>query len=162
MQKITLLLFAATFSLSSAMAQPVTDTEVDATDSTEHLPSVGQEQLVRLMQADILFEREKRQLSNEVALEKLRAELKKIRSESPPALVMPAMAAESSAPVTVAVSRTPEVLAISKVGGVSKVAIGAGRGVILVDRNEIFDIEGKKYQLEVNSKKKLVVRAYTQ
>lgn len=164
MQKITLLLFAATFSISSAVAQSPTETEVeaDSTDSTQNVKSVGQEQLIQLMQADIIFEREKRQLSNEVALEKLRSELKKIRSDSTPTLVMPTMAGDNPTPVAAVVSAVPEVLAVSQVGGVSKVAVGAGRGVILVDRHEIFDIEGKKYQLVTNSKKRLVVKAYSQ
>ncbi|EBW3355068.1 hypothetical protein DPD80_27030, partial [Salmonella enterica subsp. enterica serovar Muenchen] len=52
--------------------------------------TAGQEQIVRALQDDITFERQKRQLSNELALEKLRAELQKVRGENAPAVTMPA------------------------------------------------------------------------
>lgn len=162
MQKVTLLLFAMLFSVSCAFAEMSEPTDaggaVAAADQEEK--SVSQKQIIQLMESDITFEREKRQLSNEVALEKLRAELKKVRSDSEPAMMMSNTPEAASAP-SIRMAE-PQVLATSRVGGVSKVAVSVGNRIILVDRNEVFDIEGKKYQLQTNSKKKLIVGAVTQ
>ncbi|WP_370612024.1 hypothetical protein [Citrobacter meridianamericanus] len=161
MQKITLLLFAMVFSVSYAFAEMSTPTEAGEpaapqAQNTEE-KSANQKQIVQLMESDMTFEREKRQLSNEVALEKLRAELKKVRSEGGPAIVMSAAPEAASAPAQSVRDAVPQVLATSQVGGISKIAVGTGSRVILVDRHEVFDIGGKKYHLLNNSKKQLVV-----
>ncbi|EBU8844712.1 hypothetical protein DMA39_16425, partial [Salmonella enterica subsp. enterica serovar Muenchen] len=97
MQKINVflpLLILTSFCLQAA-PQAQVNTEPGVSQPAEAtMPEVpvtaGQEQIVRALQDDITFERQKRQLSNELALEKLRAELQKVRGENAPAVTMPA------------------------------------------------------------------------
>ncbi|EIC0165215.1 hypothetical protein K9325_004060, partial [Salmonella enterica subsp. enterica serovar Kinondoni] len=91
--------------------------------------TAGQEQIVRALQDDIVFERQKRQLSNELALEKLRAELQKVRGENAPAVatmpVAPPVATpvRDESPVPVPRAVPPSVVLVSQVAGVSRVGI---------------------------------------
>ncbi|HFJ2058225.1 TPA: lngG [Salmonella enterica] len=145
-----------------APQQPGTVTVPDTT--TDAAPvTAGQDQIVRALQDDIVFERQKRQLSNELALEKLRAELQKVRGENTPAVMMPVspppvaipVRDESSAPVPQAAP--PSVVLVSQVAGVSRVGVSVNGHLQLVGRNEKFPANGKKYEL-VSEKNKLVAR----
>lgn len=76
MQKINIILpalFLASFYLQAAQEVPAVSIPQQATGmATPDAPPVtaGQEQIVRALQDDIAFEQQKRQLSNELALEK--------------------------------------------------------------------------------------------
>ncbi|EBU0430679.1 hypothetical protein QFV92_000286 [Salmonella enterica] len=127
--------------------------------------TAGQDQIVRALQDDIVFERQKRQLSNELALEKLRAELQKVRGEGAPAVttmpVAPPPAAmpvrdEPSAPVMQAAP--PTVVLVSQVAGVSRVGVSVNGQIRFVGRHETFPANGKKYRLEPAKNKLLVAR----
>ncbi|HEC8924852.1 TPA: hypothetical protein R4D26_000902 [Salmonella enterica subsp. enterica serovar Stanley] len=180
MQKINLILTAlfltslclnaaAETSVSNSAApapQPATSVQPpvppDGTNVTAPV-TVGQDQIVRALQDDIVFERQKRQLSNELALEKLRAELQKVRGESTPAVTMPVapppvvstVRDEPSAPVIQ--SAPPSVVLVSQVAGVSRVGVSVNGQIRFVGRQEKFAANGKKYQL-VSDKNKLVAR----
>ncbi|HED0202385.1 TPA: lngG [Salmonella enterica subsp. enterica serovar Orientalis] len=115
------------------------------------------------MQDDIVFERQKRQLSNELALEKLRAELQKVRGENTPAVTMPVSPPPVAIPVRdessahVPLAAPPSVVLVSQVAGISRVGVSVNGHLQLVGRNEKFPANGKKYEL-VSEKNKLVAR----
>lgn len=161
MQKITLFLFLnfvlAAFAVADLKQPAVTD-EPEVIQPEVDTPG-SQKRITELLQEDILFEHERRQLSNAVALEKLRAELRKIRTDSTPVSV--ATESGGAIPSPTPASRTPEVLAVSQVAGITKIAVSTGQRILLVGRFETFDVDGKKYRLQADSKNKLTARAVT-
>ncbi|ECW0088146.1 lngG [Salmonella enterica subsp. enterica] len=122
--------------------------------------------MVRALQDDIVFERQKRQLSNELALEKLRAELQKVRGENTPAVTMPAspppvaMPVRNETPSNVVVPQAapPSVVLVSQVAGVSRVGVSVNGQLRLVGRHETFPANGKKYRLVPVKNNLLVAR----
>ncbi|ECI5749260.1 lngG [Salmonella enterica subsp. enterica] len=171
MQKINIILpalFLASFYLQAAQEVPAVSIPQQATGmATPDAPPVtaGQEQIVRALQDDIAFEQQKRQLSNELALEKLRAELQKVRGENVPAVTaMPAPPPPVATPVhdepVVPVSRAvpPSVVLISQVAGVSRVGVSVNGQLQFVGRHETFPANGKRYRLVPAKNNQLTVR----
>lgn len=173
MQKINVflpLLILTSFCLQAA-PQAQVNTEPGVSQPAEAtMPEVpvtaGQEQIVRALQDDITFERQKRQLSNELALEKLRAELQKVRGENAPAVTMPAtpppvaipVRDESSVPAPVPQSAPPRVILVSQVAGISRVGVSVNGQLRFVGRNETFPANGKQYRLVPAKNNLLAVR----
>ncbi|ELG3533566.1 lngG [Salmonella enterica] len=127
--------------------------------------TAGQEQIVRALQDDITFERQKRQLSNELALEKLRAELQKVRGENAPAVTMPVAPPPVAIPVrdepsvpAPAPQSAPRVILVSQVAGISRVGVSVNGQLRFVGRNETFPANGKKYRLVPAKNNLLAVR----
>ncbi|HAG2284918.1 TPA: hypothetical protein G8W61_005328 [Salmonella enterica] len=150
--------------LPATSGQPPDEAAVPPGSATVTAPvTAGQDQIVRALQDDIVFERQKRQLSNELALEKLRAELQKVRGESRPAVTMPvtppsvAMPVREEQHVSVPQAAPPTVVLVSQVAGVSRVGISVNGQLRFVGRQEKFAANGKKYQL-VSEKNRLVAR----
>lgn len=168
MQKINIILpalFLTSFYLQAAPETSVNNTSAStsqqATPATAPV-TAGQDLIVRALQDDIVFERQKRQLSNELALEKLRAELQKVRGEgapampvTPPPVAMP-IRDEPSAPVMRA--EPPSVVLVSQVAGVSRVGVSVNGQIRFVDRHETFPANGKRYRLESTKNNLLVAR----
>ena len=174
MQKINIilpLLILTSFYLQAAPETAVNNTQVPVPQQAASVTSsaaaasapvtAGQDQIVRALQDDIVFERQKRQLSNELALEKLRAELQKVRGENKPAVMMPVAPPPVSVPQETSSVQTPlavpSVVLVSQVAGVSRVGISVNGQIRFVGRQEKFNANGKKYEL-VTEKNKLVVR----
>lgn len=171
MQKINYLL--PLLLLSSFYAQAVTGTQAsgDITsaepaaaealaaalndDSQQQLlpASNGQEQIVHALQDDIVFERQKRQLSNELALEKLRSELQKVRDEQRPSFrddggaTMPAQMPDGDNPPSVSYGAAPSVVLVSQVAGVSRVAVSVNGELRFFSPRETISANGKQYRL---------------
>lgn len=174
MQKIKYLLsllFLSSFYLQAADTSAVTPSGgqqppgAPASPATPVPLTAGQDPIVRALQDDIVFEREKRQLSNELALEKLRAELQKVRGESAPVTVMPvapppvAMPAEPVVrPVTRDTVVPPSVVLVSQVAGVSRVGVSVNGQMRFIGRHETFTAGGKHYRLAAEKNGQLVVR----
>ncbi|EMW9316328.1 lngG [Salmonella enterica] len=120
--------------------------------------------MVRALQDDIVFERQKRQLSNELALEKLRAELQKVRGENSPVVAMPVapppatMSMSEEPPASVIKAGPPLVVLISQVAGVSRVGVSVNGHLQFIGRNETFPANGKKYRLVPAKNNQLVAR----
>ncbi|EDR9849094.1 hypothetical protein KAK45_003176 [Salmonella enterica] len=157
MQKIiltSLLLFITsgglTYAESESKMNPLT---VDG-----NKPNVQQDEMIKMMQDSLSFEKEKRQLVNEVALEKLRSELKKLRgtTTSP---VMPALT--EAKPVRVEVSR-PYVILVSKIGGLTRVLVSDGGNKYYLTDGERFSSNGKNYILTTDSSGKYYVKEHQQ
>ncbi|ECC2215022.1 lngG [Salmonella enterica] len=170
MQKINIILpalFLASFYLQAAQEVPAVSIPQQATGMpTPDAPPVtaGQEQIVRALQDDIAFEQQKRQLSNELALEKLRAELQKVRGENAPAVTSMPVAPPVATPVhdepVAPVSRAapPSVVLISQVAGVSRVGVSVNGQLQFVGRHETFPANGKRYRLVPAKNNQLTVR----
>ncbi|EDM3692342.1 lngG [Salmonella enterica subsp. enterica serovar Infantis] len=170
MQKINIILpalFLASFYLQAAQEVPAVSIPQQATGmATPDAPPVtaGQEQIVRALQDDIAFEQQKRQLSNELALEKLRAELQKVRGENAPAVTSMPVAPPVATPVhdepVAPVSRAapPLVVLISQVAGVSRVGVSVNGQLQFVGRHETFPANGKRYRLVLAKNNQLTVR----
>ncbi len=170
MQKINIILpalFLASFYLQAAQEVPAVSIPQQATGmATPDAPPVtaGQEQIVRALQDDIAFEQQKRQLSNELALEKLRAELQKVRGENAPAVTSMPVAPPVATPVhdepVAPVSRAapPSVVLISQVAGVSRVGVSVSGQLQFVGRHETFPANGKRYRLVPAKNNQLTVR----
>ncbi|EKB5404550.1 lngG [Salmonella enterica] len=170
MQKINIILptlFLASFYLQAAQEVPAVSIPQQATGmATPDAPPVtaGQEQIVRALQDDIAFEQQKRQLSNELALEKLRAELQKVRGENAPAVTSMPVAPPVATPVhdepVAPVSRAapPSVVLISQVAGVSRVGVSVNGQLQFVGRHETFPANGKRYRLVPAKNNQLTVR----
>ncbi|EDQ9400272.1 lngG [Salmonella enterica] len=170
MQKINIILpalFLASFYLQAAQEVPAVSIPQQATGmATPDAPPVtaGQEQIVRALQDDIAFEQQKRQLSNELALEKLRAELQKVRGENAPAMTTMPVAPPVATPVhdepVAPVSRAapPSVVLISQVAGVSRVGVSVNGQLQFVGRHETFPANGKRYRLVPAKNNQLTVR----
>lgn len=178
MQKINIILpalFLASFCLEAAAETPVNSASATAPQQTEPVAqhdmttaapaTAGQEQIVRALQDDITFERQKRQLSNELALEKLRAELQKVRGEGAPVVTtMPATPPSVStpvrdeSPVQVLRAAPPSVVLVSQVAGVSRVGISVNGQLQFVGRQGVFSANGKRYRLVPAKNNQLTVR----
>lgn len=178
MQKINIILpvlFLTSFYLQAAptdtasASQQTTPTEMSGKVATTVSAPVtaGQDQLVKSLQDDIAFERQKRQLSNELALEKLRAELQKVRGESTPTTIMPVTPPTVTQKIekpfipSIPQVRTvapPSVVLVSQVAGVTRVGVSINGQIQLVGRHEIFSANGRKYQLEPTKNNMLVAK----
>lgn len=155
-------LFLSSFYLQAAPETAASAPPADAdADATPVALSAGQEQLVSALQDDILFERQKRQLSNELALEKLRAELQKVRADSAPALTMPVAPPQVAKPQPDAPpppAAPPRVVLVSQVAGISRVGVSVNGQLRFIGRNETFPANGKTYRLVAGKNSLLVAR----
>ncbi|EAP1707927.1 lngG [Salmonella enterica] len=170
MQKINIILpalFLASFYLQAEQERAAVSIPQQATGmATQDASPVtaGQEQIVRALQDDIAFEQQKRQLSNELALEKLRAELQKVRGENAPAVttmpVPPPVAIPAHDEPVVPVSRAapPSVVLISQVAGVTRVGVSVNGQLQFVGRHGTFGANGKRYRLVPAKNNQLTVR----
>lgn len=170
MQKINIILptlFLASFYLQAAQEVPTVSIPQQATGmATPDAPPItaSQEQIVRALQDDIAFEQQKRQLSNELALEKLRAELQKVRGENAPVVTSMPVAPPVATPVrdeaVVPVSRSvpPSVVLVSQVAGVSRVGVSVNGQLQFVGRHGTFNANGKRYRLVPAKNNQLMVR----
>lgn len=145
MQKIILTsLFAIMMGGNFAYAEIPSDNN-SAVD--ENKPNMQQEELVKIMEENISFEKEKRQLINEVALEKLRSELKKLRGTA----VTPVMPAMTETTVNRKEVSKPYVILVSKIGGLTRVLVSADGNKYYLSEGERFSSAGKNYVLMKNS-----------
>ncbi|EBU9317269.1 lngG [Salmonella enterica subsp. enterica serovar Amager] len=172
MQKINVflpLLILTSFYLQAAPQTPVNTLPAAPEPAGAVTPpdtaTAGQEQIVSALQDNITFERQKRQLSNELALEKLRAELQKVRGENAPVVatmpVAPPVATtvreETPAPVPRR-SAPPSVVLVSQVAGVSRVGVSVNGQLQFVSRSEKFSANGKHYRLVPTKNNQFIVR----
>ncbi|ECG5644061.1 lngG [Salmonella enterica subsp. enterica serovar Poona] len=167
MQKINVflpLLILTSFYLQAAPADTAATVPQPAVAAAPpDTTTAGQEQIVSALQDNITFERQKRQLSNELALEKLRAELQKVRGENAPVVATMPVAPPVATPVRdeSPVPRRavpPSVVLVSQVAGVSRVGVSVNGQLQFVSRNEKFSANGKQYRLVPAKNNQLIVR----
>ncbi|WP_336285839.1 hypothetical protein [Citrobacter arsenatis] len=122
----------------------------------ENKPNIQQDEFLRVMEDNLSFEKEKRQLVNEVALEKLRSELKKLRgtTTSP---VMPVATDKND--IREEFSQ-PTVILVSKIGGLTRVLVSAAGDKLYLSKGERFSSGGKNYILEMDGTGKYQVKEH--
>lgn len=152
MQKCNLIIsFALSFCfLSAANAEsviPPTESET----AKEVVPAPVQQHLIDMMQNDFSYEDQKRALSNELELEKLRSEISKTREtyQSVPVAEISTAAPEREEPTAAVLEPVdlPKVLLTSEIGGISRVAISQNNTVKLVRLNEHFILNGHSFMV---------------
>lgn len=155
MQKI-ILTSLMVFFVGGQLAYAEVPALIDSIPVDENKANLQQEEFLKIMQDKLSFEKEKRQLVNEVALEKLRSELKKLRgtATSP---VMPAMNETETKAPRPEVSR-PYVVLVSKIGGLTRVLVSNGGSKYFLSRGERFHSGGKNYVLTMDSTGKYQVK----
>lgn len=149
----TLLVLGFTSSeVFAADTKPSDSTAAKNNTQSDALPAPVQDHMIEMMQDDFTFENQKRALSNELELEKIRSEIQKAKGITEVAPVV-----ETSANNTDANEGTPDegkmieemplpkVLLVSDIGGVSRVAISSNNVVKLVKINEKFSMDGHNF-----------------
>lgn len=137
---------------------------VSANQSTEKIESVtstGQEQIIQMLEDDLNFEAQRKQLSNELALEKLRLELNKLKSENQPVL-QPSQSAsleQKNDGKPVSFAQAPAIVLVSEVAGLSRILVKDGDKVNLYHPSEKFIANnGKKYKFISHSGAKFILK----
>ncbi|KQN48882.1 hypothetical protein ERD95_13140 [Enterobacteriaceae bacterium ML5] len=151
--------FSAESSVSSA----------DAANTTESIPTPVQEHIIQMMQNDITFDAQKRELSNELELEKIRSEINKLKEDNEPISVEPVRMPEVPEPIQAEVQRVetvqavalPKVVLVTEIAGVSRVAVSSGDGVKMVRLNEKFTQEGHQFIVSNSGRGMPTVREIT-
>ncbi|MCM7589155.1 hypothetical protein M8S10_10035 [Enterobacter chuandaensis] len=120
---------------------------------------VVQDRLASIVEDDYAFEQQRRKLANEVELEKLRSQIRKLRGEDKmkPAPRMAAQepiakpqapaAAPAAAPIVM-----PRVVLEADIGGTNRVAVLSGDTLRYVRAGETFDMGGRKFKLAKDRK----------
>jgi hypothetical protein len=151
---LMLTLSPAIYAAETAEVKPAEQiVEGQAAATAEIAASPMQNHVVQLMEKDFSFETQYRELNNQLALEKLRSELRKLRggnAASVPAPATPLTAAEtdfSDEPAEAGASAPAlRALLISEIAGQKRVAIsGEGGGVKMVPLNKRFSYGGYEY-----------------
>ena len=162
MQKGKLIIAGIVLTLSPALyaadtAEIIPAQEVVQAEGTPPLSDVSpmQDHVVEMIEKDFNFESQYRELANQLALEKVRSELRKLRGEKKEgsAAVMPMSTASTMDDIS---ASSPEAtseaapglrpLLISEIAGQKRVAIaGADGGVKMVPLNQRFSYGGYDY-----------------
>lgn len=153
-------LFAVCVISATARAETTTPIVVEeGTDTAkpqEASAAPVQQHIIDMMQDDFSFEKEKKALTDELVLEKLRSEIQKAKgisvSQSEPiapiAPVAESTTANEPAPDESQMAESvelPKILLVSEIAGISRVAVSANNAVKLVKLNENFVIDGHKF-----------------
>ena len=124
------------------------------------LPESGMQQHIqRMVEEDYAWEVKKRDVANELQLERMKSEIRKLRGEeSVRSTAQPVSLPEEASPPQ-AGSAPPHVLLESNIGGLSRVAVSSADGSSLryVSPGERFTLDGHQYQL-VRDKTGLLIK----
>lgn len=139
--------------LSLASTQPEIKPVSDAADMQTHIKE--------MVEQDYSYEKARRELKNELEMEKMRSEIRKLRGEGknkPVAAAQPvapksgdtAQPAQKSMPA-------PRVVLDSQIGGLSRVAVVAGEHLMYITPGEVFEVDGYHFKLGADRKSVLCV-----
>ncbi len=142
------------------------EVSVNSVETVENTPTPVQEHIIQMMQDDISYDAKKRELSNELELEKIRSEINKLKEDNEPISVEPVRAPEVAEPVqpdvqTVEAVALPKVVLVSEIAGVSRVAVSYDDGVKMVRLNEKFSLEGHQFIVSHSGSGMPIVREIT-
>lgn len=142
------------------------EVSVNSVETVENTPTPVQEHIIQMMQDDISYDAKKRELSNELELEKIRSEINKLKEDNEPISVEPVRAPEVAEPVqpdvqTVEAVALPKVVLVSEIAGVSRVAVSYDDGVKMVRLNEKFSLEGHQFSVSHSGSGMPIVREIT-
>lgn len=123
---------------------------------------IVQDRLVRIIEDDYAYEMQRRQLSNEVVLEKMRSDIRKLRGEDKkpltPAPIISAQVTENKAPVQEHMPiALPHVVLEADIGGSRRVAVTDGKALRYVRAGEAFSMGGNDFKLSGDRKSVVLV-----
>ncbi|KNC12229.1 hypothetical protein AC791_02510 [Klebsiella sp. RIT-PI-d] len=123
-----------------------------------------QDRLAAIVEDDYEFEKARRELANEVELEKMRSELRKLRGEDRKAPQPVAPAASEAEPQQQSVQTIimPRVVLEAQIGGAQRTAVTDGDTLRYVRAGEVFSMGGHNYKLAKDKKSVLLVESATQ
>ncbi|EOU3971295.1 TPA: lngG [Salmonella enterica] len=134
-----------------------------AKDSQDKVDTISpaQEQIVRMLEEDLNFESQRKQLSNELALEKLRLELNKLKAEGQPVVTFsPSQSDKKTEEYSSVKTGTPPVIVlVSEVAGLSRILVKDGESVKLRKPSESFTASnGNEYRLVSKGDQKFTLK----
>jgi len=147
MQNVKMRLTVGLFLLGSAIAQAAPTADLPPAPPVSE--SAMQQHIQKMVEEDYAWEAKKREVANELELERMKSEIRKLCGEDK----MPLMAQPASIPATVSAtqssSASPHILLESNIGGLSRVAVVSADGSDLryVSPGEHFTLDGHQYQL---------------
>lgn len=121
----------------------------------------GQEQIIRMLEEDFNFESQRKQLSNQLALEKLRNELNKLRTDSHPEqqIVVSASSDERKDNISAIAVEAPEIVLISEVAGVQRILVNdAGNIKLRTPADKFTANNNRHYKFVTKENKKYVLK----
>lgn len=121
----------------------------------------GQEQIVRMLEEDFNFESQRKQLSNQLALEKLRNELSKLRLDSHPEqqIAVSTSSDEKSDAISSVAVEAPAIVLISEVAGVSRILVNdAGNIKLRSPADKFIANNNRHYKFVTKEDKKFVLK----
>lgn len=121
-----------------------------AVSDADHTQAV-QDRLASIVEEDYAFEKQRRQLANEVELEKMRSELRKLRGEDKMRSAPVERVAASPAPAQSSLVM-PRVLLAAEIGGSQRVAVTDGNALRYVRYGEVFSMGGSSFKLAKDGK----------
>ncbi|ADO47282.1 hypothetical protein [[Enterobacter] lignolyticus] len=149
------------FSIAVATLSACASVAAQEVNGASSLASPGQEQIVRLLEEDFNFEAQKRQLSNQLALEKLRNELNKLKADGQviPQLSSPAVTDSTAELKPVIATEVPAILLISEVAGLPRILVKDGDNIKLRKPSDIFVADNaKKYKFVSQGSQKFLLK----
>lgn len=147
MQSVKRRLSAGLFLLGAGMAQAAPTTDLPPAPPISD--SAMQQHIQKMVEEDYAWEAQKRVVANELELERMKSEIRKLRGEAsvrPTAQPVSLPEEVSTAPTS---SAPPHILLESRIGGLSRVAVSSADGSSLryVTPGERFMLDGRQYQL---------------
>lgn len=158
MQSLKGSLTAGLFLFGAGMAQAAPTTALPPAPSLPE--SAMQQHIQQMVEEDYVWEAKKRDVANELELEKMKSEIRKLRGEDN----VQAIAQPVSIPEEVSTphfsSTSPHLLLESNIGGLSRVAVSSADGSELryISPGERFTLDGRQYQLVRDTKSGLRIK----
>lgn len=163
MQSLTRSLTAGMFLLGAGLAQaaPVTDLPPAPPLTAPSLPeSAMQQHIQKMVEEDYAWEAKKREVANELELEKMKSEIRKLRGEDNVRPMTQPVSIPEESSTTQHSSASPHLLLESNIGGLSRVAVSSADGSALryVSPGERFTLDGRQYQLVRDRTSGLIIK----
>lgn len=170
--KIIVMAGVLTFAVGTAVAASTTpatknddkksEAEALARELADKESQIVQDRLASIAEDDYTFEMARRKLQNEVELEKMRSEIRKLRGEDKarPAPAPVSAATEPKEPIQSAAAIVmPRVVLQADIGGSQRVAVTNGDTLRYVRAGEVFSMGGHDFKLSGDKKSVVLIGA---
>lgn len=147
MQSVKRCLAVGLFLLGAGMAQaaPIADLPPAPTISE----SAMQQHIQKMVEEDYAWEAKKRDVANELELERMKSEIRKLRGEDNVRSIAQPVSIPEESGSSQPGSGSPHLLLESNIGGLSRVVVSSADGSSLryVSPGEHFTLDGRQFQL---------------
>lgn len=147
MQSVKIRLTAGLFLLGSAIAQAAPTADLPPAPPVPE--SAMQQHIQKMVEEDYAWEAKKREVANELELERMKSEIRKLRGEDKMPLTAQPVSIPAEIGATQSNNASPHILLESNIGGLSRIAVSNADGSALryVSPGERFMLDGHQYQL---------------